>query len=179
MAFSDIVTRPPLQRRIRKAGHRSWAPRGGRVAGGHRGDTMSQATRSRVMAKIRGKDTGPERLLAEMLAMHGIACERHGRELPGRPDFVFPAARVAVFVDGDFWHGFRFSLWSHKLSERWRDKIAATRNRDQRNFRKLRRLGWKVIRIWEHQIERSCERCLARLLPHVSPAADMLRSDTV
>src|SRR5205823_1367865 len=126
----------------------------------------------RVMAKIRGKDTGPEKLLAERISACGITCERHCIELPGRPDFVFRNSKVVVFVDGDFWHGYRFSLWSHKLSERWRLKIATTRARDHRNFRKLRRLGWKVIRIWEHQVEQSCERCLARVLPHITiPAA--------
>jgi DNA mismatch endonuclease (patch repair protein) len=123
------------------------------------------------MARIRGKDTGPERLLAEMLTASGIAYERHARDLPGRPDFIFPEARLVVFVDGDFWHGYRFSLWSHKLSDRWREKIAATRERDQRNFRKLRRLGWKVVRVWEHQIERSCDNCIARLKPYLSGIA--------
>jgi len=168
MAIPGIVKPSPVRRKNLKAGHRSWAPRGGRIAGGHRGDTMSRETRSRVMAKIRGKDTGPERIFAEMLASRGIVCERNYRELPGCPDFTFPEARVAVFVDGDFWHGFRFSLWSHKLSKRWRDKIAATRKRDQRNFRKLRRLGWRVVRIWEHQIERSCDQSIARLLPYLT-----------
>ncbi len=120
------------------------------------------------MSRIRDKHTGPERLFAELLAASGILHERHIGTLPGRPDFVFSESKLAVFVDGDFWHGFRFPLWSHKLSDRWREKIAATRKRDQRNFRKLRRLGWKVIRIWEHQIEQSCERCIARVLPHIS-----------
>ena len=55
-------------------------------------------------------------------------------------------------------------LWKHKLSEKWQNKIEATRKRDQKNFLKLRRLGWKVIRIWEHQVERSPDECLARIL---------------
>src|ERR1051326_2230462 len=106
---------PPLGKtalaapQIRKAGHRSWAARGGKIAGSHRGDTMSPETRSRVMAKIRGKDTGPEKLLAERISACGITCERHCIELPGRPDFVFRNSKVVVFVDGDFWHGYRFS----------------------------------------------------------------------
>jgi DNA mismatch endonuclease (patch repair protein) len=168
MAVSGEVIHTRLPRRKRKAGHRSWAPRGGRVAGQHRGDTMSRQTRSRVMAKIRGSNTGPERLLADILAAQGIPFERHCRDLPGRPDFIFRDCMLAVFVDGDFWHGFRFSLWSHKLSPRWREKIDATRQRDQRNFRKLRRLGWKVIRIWEHELESSCDRCIDRLVSRLS-----------
>jgi len=86
------------------------------------------------------------------------------RALPGRPDFVFAAARVAVFVDGDFWHGWRFPQWRDKLSEKWEAKIEATRRRDARNYRKLRRMGWKVVRLWEHQIERDMSSCLEKVL---------------
>ena len=88
----------------------------------------------------------------------------HAKELPGRPDIVFRRIKIAVFIDGDFWHGWRFPLWKHKLSEKWQEKISATRERDQRKFRKLRRLGWKVLRIWEHEIERDPEECVDRIL---------------
>lgn len=149
--------------RPKKAGHRSWAPRGGRVQGAHRGDTMSEETRSAVMSRIRGKDTGPERAIAGLLVERGWEFESHATDLPGRPDIVFRDAGVIVFIDGDFWHGFRFPLWQHKLSPKWQEKIAATRARDQRNFRKLRRDGWTVVRIWEHQIERDAAACADRI----------------
>ena len=61
---------------------------------------------------------------------------------------------MAVFIDGDFWHGFRFEAWRDKLSEKWEAKIEANRKRDERNFRRLRREGWKVLRLWEHQVQR-------------------------
>src|ERR1035437_3986690 len=120
----------------------------------HRGDIMSPATRSRVMSRIRGKDTGPERLLAKLLAEAGLIAEQHARDLPGKPDFVLRARKVAIFVDGDFWHGWRFPSWRLKLSEKWEKKIESNRLRDARNHRLLRRRGWRVIRIWEHQIEK-------------------------
>ncbi len=144
----------------KKAGHRRWAPKGGKAPGGHRGDIMSPTTRSRVMSRIRGKNTSPERAIAPRLLDWNTRFEQHVSELPGRPDFVFRETMLAVFVDGDFWHGWRFPLWEHKLSEMWRAKIAATRTRDRRNFAKLRRRGWKVLRIWEHQVERDPERCV-------------------
>ncbi len=75
--------------------------------------------------------------------------------------------KVAVFIEGDFWHGWRFPLWQNKLAPKWQDKIAGNRARDQRNFRKLRRLRWKVIRIWEHTIERDLPSCIARVLAAV------------
>jgi DNA mismatch endonuclease (patch repair protein) len=161
-----MVVRKPaanVQKRRKKAGHRSWAPRGGIVPGANRGDTMSAATRSAVMSRIRGKDTGPERFVAEYLSLAGLTFEQHVRELPGRPDIVLRDVRIAVFVDGDFWHGWRFPLWKTKLTERWQEKIEATRRRDQRNFRRLRQLGWHVIRIWEHQIEQDIGRAVKRI----------------
>ncbi len=116
---------------------------------------MSPETRSAVMAKIRGKDTGPERALAAALLDRGLSWENHSTDLPGRPDFVFRQVRVAVFVDGDFWHGFRFHLWRDKLSESWEAKIEANRRRDRRNRLALRAAGWTVVRVWEHEIEHS------------------------
>jgi DNA mismatch endonuclease, patch repair protein len=71
----------------------------------HRGDIMSPEKRSAVMAKIRGKNTGPELKLASMLKRARRRFETHASDLPGRPDFVFRKTRVVVFVDGDFWHG--------------------------------------------------------------------------
>ncbi|MBF0182337.1 MAG: DUF559 domain-containing protein [Magnetococcales bacterium] len=94
--------------------------------------------------------------------------DRHVGDLPGRPDFVFRNARVIVFVDGDFWHGWRFPLWRDKLSEKWEAKIDATRKRDQRNHRRLRHMGWKVVRLWEHQIERDPDSCIKRILTVVA-----------
>jgi DNA mismatch endonuclease (patch repair protein) len=118
----------------------------------HKGDFISAETRSAVMARIRGKETGPELALARELTAMGLEWEGHSKDLPGRPDFVFRDEKVAVLVDGDFWHGYRFSEWRDKLSEAWEEKIAGNVRRDIRNRAALRQLGWEVVRIWEHQI---------------------------
>ncbi len=68
-----------------------------------------------------------------------------------------------MFVDGDFWHGYRFPAWKAQLSVFWQIKIESNRRRDRRNFRKLRMNGWKVLRIWQHQIRQHPERCLIRI----------------
>lgn len=81
------------------------------------------------------------------------------------------AAQVAVFVDGDFWHGWRFDTWRDKLSEKWEAKIAATRRRDSRNRKQLRDMGWQVVRVWEHQIEKDTRRCIRRILLPVAGRA--------
>lgn len=115
------------------------------------------------MARIKGRDTGPERIVAELLTSVGISFEMQGRDLPGRPDFVFRDQRVVVLVDGDFWHGWRFPVWKDKLSPAWEVKIENNRQRDIRNMRRLRYQGWKVIRLWEHQIQKHPGRCIERI----------------
>ena len=129
----------------------------------HKGDIMSVEKRSALMSRIRGTNTGPEREMAAALDAFALAWESHARDLPGRPDFVFREAQVAVFVDGDFWHGWRFPAWRHKLSEKWERKIEATRLRDRKNHRRLRRMGWLVLRFWEHAIKRDAETLAARV----------------
>ena len=124
---------------------------------------MSPQKRSALMSRIRGKDTGPELIIASGLKELNIEFESHAGDLPGRPDFVFRSQMVAVFVDGDFWHGWQFPRWRNKLSEKWETKIEENRKRDSVNRRKLRRMGWKVVSVWEHQIDGDLERCLERI----------------
>jgi DNA mismatch endonuclease (patch repair protein) len=124
---------------------------------------MSPAKRSALMSRIKGKNTGPERTMALVFTDLGLSWETHLRELPGRPDFVFREKRIVVFVDGDFWHGWHFPKWRDKLTEKWELKITQNRIRDRKNYAKLRRRGWKVIRIWEHEIEKDLQGCVSRI----------------
>lgn len=116
------------------------------------------------MSRIRGRNTTPERYLFELLRASRLEFVQHDRALPGCPDFIFFDAKLAVFVNGDFWHGWRLPIWQHKLGPFWRKKIVGNRSRDQQNLRKLRRLGWRVLRIWEHQVEEDAMRCIERIL---------------
>jgi len=106
------------------------------------------------MSRVKGRDTGLERVVRSELHKRGYRFRKHVKNMPGKPDIVFVNKKVVVFLDGDFWHGYRFSQWERNLSKFWRKKIGETRKRDQRNFAKLRRMGWRVIRIWEHSIDR-------------------------
>jgi len=126
-------------------------------------DRLTREQRSALMARVRSYDTKPERVLRSALHRAGLRFRKHVRDLPGRPDAVFARARVAVFVDGDFWHGYRFPQWSSTLPEYWRAKITRNRARDRRNFAALRRRGWKVVRVWEHDIDRDVARCVLRV----------------
>ena len=126
-------------------------------------DIMSKEKRSALMSRIKGKGTKIELQVERELRRRGIYFATHAKELPGRPDIVFRNGKLAVFIDGDFWHGWRFPAWEHKLTPKWREKIAANRDRDQRNFRKLRHRGWTVLRIWEHSIERESDNQIDRI----------------
>jgi DNA mismatch endonuclease, patch repair protein len=116
-------------------------------------DHLTPAQRTRAMKRVKLKDGSLEKLVQWELRAKRLRFRRHVRTLPGSPDIVFPKEKVAVFVDGDFWHGWRLPAWEHKLSKFWRDKLRANRTRDQRNFHRLRAAGWKVIRIWQHDLK--------------------------
>jgi DNA mismatch endonuclease (patch repair protein) len=116
------------------------------------------------MSRVRNRDTDLERALRSALHRRGMRFRKHVSALPGRPDLVLSRTRLAVFVDGDFWHGYRFPAWEHKLSEFWRQKISLNRRRDVKNFRALRRAGWTVLRLWQHEIERDLAACVARVM---------------
>jgi DNA mismatch endonuclease (patch repair protein) len=102
-----------------------------------------------------------------MLDALEVEYETHVGDLPGRPDFVLRKHSLCVFVDGDFWHGWRFNTWRLKLSEHWEEKISNNRLRDARNHRRLRRMGWRVLRLWEHQVTRTPEKCVARIATRI------------
>lgn len=126
-------------------------------------DRLTPEARSRVMSRIRGKNTTPERYVFSLAQAAGLQFVRHADDLPGCPDLVLERERVAVFIDGDFWHGFRFPQWAECLPTFWREKIAGNRARDSRNRRKLRRLRWRALRIWEHEVEQDAVACIARI----------------
>jgi DNA mismatch endonuclease (patch repair protein) len=115
------------------------------------------------MSRIRGSNTGLELQVFAALDALGIPYRKHTKDLPGRPDAVFDSRRVVVFIEGDFWHGWGFARWRDRLPLFWRRKIEINRLRDQRNIRKLRRSGWRVVRLWEHQIETDFAECMRRV----------------
>ena len=126
-------------------------------------DHLTPAQRSRAMKRVKLKDGSLEKLVQGELWARGLRFQRHVKTLAGRPDIVFRKEKVAVFVDGDFWHGWRLPAWEHKLSPFWRDKLRANRARDQRNFRRLRALGWRVIRLWQHDVLGNMAACIERV----------------
>lgn len=130
-------------------------------------DWLSKQQRSLNMSSIRsvGNKTTEQRV-ASLLRRSGLTGWRRHLKLPGKPDFTFRRERVAVFVDGCFWHGCP-SCYRLPGDNRpyWREKLASNRRRDRRANRELRIEGWAVLRVWEHLLESNAgqERCVTKL----------------
>ena len=123
-------------------------------------DNLTSKQRSLCMSRNKGKDTSIELQVRSAIHKRGLRFRKHYKGLPGNPDLVFIKAKVAVFIDGDFWHGYRFPIWKNQLSDFWKNKISTTRDRDRRNHNKIRKMGWSVIRIWEHEIKKNINDCI-------------------
>jgi len=121
------------------------------------------------MSRIRGKNTGIEKTVFSYLRKNKIYFQKHYDKVLGKPDIAIPSKKIAVFINGDFWHGYRFAEWKQRIpKEYWRAKIEGNMLRDQRNYRKLRKDGWKVLRIWGHDVvktpDKACRTVISFLL---------------
>lgn len=114
-------------------------------------DVVDKATRSRMMAGIRARNTKPEVMLRSALHRRGFRFRLHAKGLPGKPDIVLRRYHAAIFVNGCFWHGhdcLYFKLPATR-TEFWREKIAANRRNDVRAIDELCSSGWRVAVVWE------------------------------
>lgn len=126
-------------------------------------DTKSDAERSRNMAAVRNANTRPETLLRRKVWRTGLRFFTSrgwkaltGMKLPGSPDLIFPRARVAVFVDGCFWHGCPLHYTAPEdNNEFWQRKLAQNLKRDREVDAALTEAGWRVVRIWEHELRKT------------------------
>jgi DNA mismatch endonuclease (patch repair protein) len=118
--------------------------------------------RSRTMSAVKGRDTSPELLLRKILTSYGLRYRLHSSSVLGRPDVVFSKNKVAVFCDGDFWHG---RNWKDRKARQlkvrrdfWVNKIESNIARDRKVNRWLKKNGWTVIRIWESDLKKEPHR---------------------
>ena len=115
-------------------------------------DIVSPATRSRMMAGIRGKDTKPERIIRSALHRSGFRFRLHRRDLPGSPDIVMPKFGAVIFVHGCFWHAHSGCPLAKEPTTNtgfWRTKLKANRARDEQAVTRLLDAGWRVLVVWE------------------------------
>lgn len=109
------------------------------------------------MSQIKGKDTKPEEQVRKYLFSQGYRYRKNVSELPGKPDIVLPKYKTCIFINGCFWHkheGCKYFAWPKNNAEFWKKKITGNVERDLRQQKELRSLGWKVIVIWECELKK-------------------------
>ena len=126
----------------------------------------TSAKRSDLMRKIKSSKTSPEILLQNALRKSGIKYKKNYKALIGNPDIVLIDKKIAIFVDGEFWHGYRWRQKKKRIKANrlyWISKIENNIKRDRRNTKKLKKTGWRVIRFWQHQINEDLSKCIKQI----------------
>jgi len=128
-------------------------------------DTYDAATRSEVMRRVKGRDTQPELRLRKALFFLGVRGWRcHRSDVPGKPDLTFGRGRLAVFVDGAFWHGHPSKYWRGRSGQYWDEKIDRNVTRDREANERLVTLGWSVVRLWDFEVQSDPLRAAERVM---------------
>lgn len=128
------------------------------------GDIFSQKKRSEIMSGIKAKNTRFEKAILDELKNRGLRFVTHYSKVVGNPDIAVPAKKKAVFLDSDFWHGWRYPRWSFSgKREFWDKKILSNRKRDTFVKKKLRSLGWEFLRVWQHQLVKNRVQTLEKI----------------
>ena len=125
-------------------------------------DHLSTAQRSRVMSRIRSRDTKPEQFVRRRFWSQGFRYARSSYQLPGTPDLLLPRYKVAIFVHGCFWHAHNCSRGRLPATNSgfWRVKLEGNKKRDQRTLRQLRLLGWHCFQIWQCRLKSDTQKAI-------------------
>ena len=133
-------------------------------------DVVDKATRSRMMAGIRGKDTKPELVIRSALHRRGLRFRLHDASLPGKPDLVLPKFRTVVFIHGCFWHRHecQYFKWPGSNKNFWRSKLLGNVRRDAVTMGVLKLAGWRVCVLWECALKQKTSGVVDRMLDRVA-----------
>jgi len=127
--------------------------------------------RSKTMAKIKGSNSKPELILRQALWKENIRFRIHRKDLPGRPDLVIEKYQLAIFIDGDFWHGYNWQQRKPKTNQQfWIPKIERNIQRDKFVNQALQSLGYVVMRFWEHEIKQNLKASVNQIKLYIEAA---------
>ncbi len=129
-------------------------------------DIWCKEKRSQVMSHIHSRNTKPELIIRRELHRMSFRFRIHRKDLPGCPDIVLPKYKVIIFVHGCFWHlheGCRDGTIPKTYHDKWKLKLEGNVNRDQYNYEKLKELGWKVLILWECEVEKDLGVCISKI----------------
>lgn len=126
-------------------------------------DVHTKEQRSYNMSRVKSKNTKPETIIFEILKNGGYKFKKH-YPIHGKPDIVFPKLKIAIFIDGEFWHGKNFNDWKEKISPFWLDKIGKNILRDKKNYKLLKDDGWTILRLWGRDIVKNPKKAYSKIL---------------
>lgn len=121
-------------------------------------DVHTPEQRSYNMSQIHSKNTKPEEMVRKYLFSRGFRYRKNDPHLPGKPDIVLPKYKTVIFVNGCFWHahkGCKYFVWPKNNADFWKKKIESNVLRDEKNFKLLTAMGWRVVTIWECELKKS------------------------
>ena len=130
----------------------------------------TNSRRSALMGKIKGSNTISENVLRKALWGLSIRYRKNDPRLPGKPDIVIPRAKLVIFIDGEFWHGYNWIEKKEKIKsnrEFWIPKIERNMQRDKSNTNALLQNGWNVLRFWDHEVKNEFGACLRKILSFI------------
>lgn len=127
-------------------------------------DVHSKEIRSYNMSQIKGKDTKPEILVRKWLWQNGFKYRLYRKDLPGKPDIVFPGKKKILYINGCFWHkhNCKYFKWPRTNSDFWKEKIGKNVIRDKRNLKEIKTLGWKYLIIWECELKKGISKSVLK-----------------
>ncbi|MCK4792627.1 MAG: very short patch repair endonuclease [Desulfobacteraceae bacterium] len=136
-------------------------------------DVHTKEQRSYNMSMIKGKDTKPEISLRKLLFAKGVRGYRVHYRLPGKPDIVFPKKKIVVFIDGCFWHKCSKCFIKPQTNKGfWKEKINSNVERDRVVNKQLKKMGWKIIRIWEHEVRKNLNKSYLKVFKEIQRTRD-------
>ena len=140
-------------------------------------DSLTKFQRSRLMSRIHDRDTRPELEIRRRLFASGMRGYRLRPRLPGKPDIVYSRAKLAIFIDGCFWHGCP-KCYTRPATRRryWDNKLAENISRDKAIDNSLRRMGWKTLHFWEHEVEKGPDSIVKRVKRTLGVRARVIQS---